>query len=60
MQNSLSQFRGSGRAPEGPWEMVEVQQVQDIHFQEQLKTHFKISVKGAMQWQYFKKRKIAI
>ena len=44
-----SQFRGGGRAPAFPWELMEVQQVQDNHFHEQLKTHFKISLKGDMQ-----------
>lgn len=45
MQNSLLQFRASGGAsggaPEFPWEVVEVQHVQGIHFQEQLQTHLR-------------------
>lgn len=39
MQNSLSHFGARSGAPEFPWGVVEVRHGQDIHFQEQLKTH---------------------
>lgn len=39
MQNSLSHFGARGGAAEFPWEVVGVRHVQDIHFQEQVKTH---------------------